>query len=196
MLVDRKAAEAAISAFLRALGHDVAADPLLAETPARVVDAFASDLLAGYDQDVAALIRAGSTAIPADQEHDFVAIRDLAVTTVCPHHLLPAHGTALVAYAPGALLLGLGTIAHLVSALSRRLSLQEAIGKGIAEALVDEGRARGALCMLSLRHTCLSCRGPRESAASVQSIATAGCFKDPGKLDLYSHLLPLLGPRP
>ena len=63
--MDRRAAEAAIADFLRALGHDPATDPELRETPARVVEAFADELLSGYSVNLATLVAKGSTDAPA-----------------------------------------------------------------------------------------------------------------------------------
>ena len=110
MPIDRAGAERAVAQFLTALGHDTESDPELAGTPARVVQAFAHDLLSGYNVDVASLLAEGSAASPGDQ--GLVIVRDIAISTVCPHHLLPALGQATVAYHPGKRLLGLGTPRH------------------------------------------------------------------------------------
>jgi GTP cyclohydrolase I len=182
MAIDREAAERAISDFLRALGHDPKKNPELDETPARATDAFANELLGGYDVDVRALIEGGSSPIAARSDahrHGIVAVRDIAVATVCPHHLLPALGTATVAYRPGKLLLGLGVIAHVVDAYARRLTMQEAIGERVVEALLEAGGARGAYCALDLTHSCLSARGARQNAAVVRTVATGGDLAGP-----------------
>jgi GTP cyclohydrolase I len=177
MAIDREAAERAIFDFLRALGHDPRANPELTDTPARATDAFAIELLRGYDVDVSALIEAGSSPLAARSDggqRGIVAIRDIAVATVCPHHLLPALGRATVAYRPGKLLLGLGVIAHVVDAYARRLTMQEAIGERVVEALIEVAGARGAYCALDLTHSCLSARGARQDAAVVRTVATGG----------------------
>ena len=108
-----------------------------------------------------------------------VVVRELAVTTVCPHHLMPGHGLALVAYLPDRRIAGIGTIAHVVDVLARRLTLQERIGAQVAELLVSELGARGALCKLSLTHTCLIARGERKAGTIVDTIAVAGTFAEP-----------------
>jgi GTP cyclohydrolase IA len=172
-MVDRKAAARAIEDFLRALGHEPVGE--LAGTGELVADAWADDLLEGEAIDAAALLREGSLAIDA-ADAGLVVLRDLAVTTMCPHHLLPAHGTALVAYLPGRRIAGIGTIAHIVDVLSRRLALQEQIGADVAALLVHELGALGALCRLSLTHSCLIARGERKHGAVVETIALAGTF--------------------
>jgi GTP cyclohydrolase IA len=175
-MLDRKAAARAIEDFLRALGHDIVGD--LVGTGQRVADAWADDLLEGESIDAGALLRDGSMAITG--ESGLVVLRDLGVTTSCPHHLLPAHGTGLVAYLPGDRIAGIGTIAHVVDALAHRLTLQERIGVEVADLLVRELGAKGALCGLRLTHTCLVARGERKTGAEVETLAVAGSFAEPG----------------
>ena len=85
---DRQAAARAIEDFLRAIGRDPKRDPNLAGTGARVTDAFVDELCDGYAVDIEALF--AESAI--DGASDVVSVRDIAVTTMCPHHLLPAKG--------------------------------------------------------------------------------------------------------
>jgi GTP cyclohydrolase I len=173
-MIDRAAAEQAIAAFLRALGHDPTTDPELRDTPARVTAAFADELLSGYLVDPAELVRQGTCATEAGVAGDLVTVRGLFVATTCPHHLLPAVGTATVAYLPGACCLGVGTIARLVDAFARRLTLQETVARAVVDALMQLAGARGAYCHLDLVHTCLTCRGAREPNARVGVTARAG----------------------
>jgi GTP cyclohydrolase I len=169
--MDRGAARTAIADFLRALGHDPASAPELAETPARVVDAFADELLAGYRVDLAALVQAGSTATAG---HGVVGLQDISVATVCPHHLMPGLGRANVVYRPGERVLGLGTIARLVEACARRLVLQETIGVDVVRALRTHAGARGAYCELTLVHGCLSARGACQAGARATTVIREG----------------------
>ncbi len=174
----RSDAERAIRDFLRALGHDPDS-PELAGTPKRVVDAFQDELLSGYAVDIPRLLAAGSE--PAREHRGVVIVRDIAISTICPHHLMPAVGSATVAYAPGARLLGLGTVAHLVEAYAKRLTLQEKIGTEVVNTLVEHGAA-GAFCRISLRHSCLSARGAEQHHASAITTARAGAFATPSGL--------------
>src|SRR6185369_5492580 len=118
-MVDRKAAARAIDDFLRALGYDLTGE--LEGTGERVADAWADDLVEGEATDAAAVLREGSLKTDADGV-GLVLLRDIPVSTMCPHHLLPAHGTALVAYLPGDRIAGIGTIAHVVDVLAHRLT--------------------------------------------------------------------------
>ena len=109
-----------------------------------------------------------------------VALTGLSVTSVCPHHLLPSHGTADVVYLPGTRVAGFGAISRALRALTRRLTLQEEAGQAMADVLVDALGAKGALCRMRLVHSCLVARGAREVGAAVQTLSLAGTFAEPG----------------
>ena len=182
MTVDRNAAQAAMVEFLRALGHDPAAHPELAGTAAHVVEAFADDFLSGEGVDLGALIHAGRVESDAATGSNLVVLRDLDVATLCPHHLTPALGRATVGYVPGRHLIGVGTLARLVDACARRLTLQERLGELVVDTLMQHAGARGAFCRLTLRHGCLCARGARQPDAWLETLAHAGELDSPERL--------------
>ena len=161
--------------FLLALGRDPDGDPDLLGTPARVVDAYANELLAGYGVDVKALLSDGEAVAPGKLS-GLVALRGISVSTICPHHLLLSHGSATVAYRPGQRLFGLGTLAAVVNAFARRLSLQEAIGEKVVQALVEHGGAQAAYCELRLVHGCVVARGARQASSELLTTARLGAI--------------------
>ncbi len=179
MTIDKKRAQLAMEEFLRALGHQFKS---VEQTAARVTNAYADELLSGYDVDLEVLIREGSEVLnsPADP----IVLDQIFTSTVCPHHLLVAQGTALVAYIPSERVLGLGTIARLVNACSRRLVLQEQIATDVVQALMHHGGARGAFCRLTLNHACLQARGANQPHAEATSWCGQGEFSDPRSLEL------------
>jgi len=171
--VDQKQAALAIETFLRAIGRDPAREPELVGTGKRVAEAFAEDLCKGYELDVDALFSTNLIVVPTGKT-EIVALRDIAVATTCPHHLMPATGFGTVAFAPRGRLLGLGAIAELVEAFSRRLTLQEAIGDHVVTALMTHLEPLWAGCRLVLTHTCLTARGERRQGAVTETVALAG----------------------
>lgn len=175
---DRARAARAIEEFLRAMGHEPAGE--LAGTGERVAEAWDVDLLAGEGVELAALLRDGSIEL-GEGPHGLVGLRGVNVASMCPHHLLPSHGRASIAYVPGRQAAGLGTIAQVIHAAARRLVLQETLGADVARALCDGLGARGALCRLELVHTCLAARGERQAAATVDTIAFAGTLAEAGE---------------
>lgn len=172
--IDRQGAARAIEAFLRAVGAPVDADPELRDTPRRVADAFSDELLTGYDEDPATILRDTTDT----RASGMVVVRDLPVATLCPHHLLPAQGTAHVGYIPEGRVVGLGALGRLVQCYARRLILQEDLGQAVADALVTHLGARGAGCMVDLSPTCLTMRGGRHHGARAVTTAFAGTLLD------------------
>ena len=173
MPVDRRQAAQAIETFLRALGRDPAREPELEGTGERVAQAFADDLCKGYELDVEELF-AKNVIVMKTGKTEVVALRDIAVATMCPHHLMPATGFGTVAFAPRGKLLGLGAIAELIDGFSRRLTLQETIGDHVADALMSHLEPVWAGCRLVLSHTCLTARGERRQGARTETVAIAG----------------------
>jgi GTP cyclohydrolase I len=171
---DRNAAARAIDEFLRAIGRDPAVERDLEGTGARVASAFLDELCDGYAVDVGELLRANLVAGRAG----IVVVRDVSVATMCPHHLLPATGAATVAFAPRALLVGIGTVVKLVDAFAHRLTLQESIGEEVCRALVAHLKPAWAGCRLAMQHACLTARGERRDAARVETVALAGELDD------------------
>jgi GTP cyclohydrolase I len=170
--VDRDGGARAIAAFLEALGYDPRS-PEFAGTPERVVAAFADELLRGRDVDLGALLRDGSEPTKTDAG-GLVLVRGVQAVTVCPHHLLPGLGSAIVAYLPGTRLIGLGAIARLVDACARRPTLQEHVGERVVSALIEHAGARGAFCELELLHTCFAARGAEQPEGRLVTVARAG----------------------
>jgi GTP cyclohydrolase I len=158
--------------FLRAVGAPVGIDPELAGTGRRVAEAFATEFLAGYDEDPAQILAESTRATSSG----LVIVRDISITTMCPHHLMPAKGIAHLGYLPASSIVGFGALVRLLSCFSRRLSLQETLGENIVEALSTHLGARGAGCVLRLDSTCLSARGERAHGATTLTHAFRGTF--------------------
>ena len=175
MPIDRKAAANAIDSFLRAIGRDPSTEPDLVGTGARVADAFADELCSGYSVDTRALL-AQSTIVGATD--GIVIVRDVPVTTMCPHHLLPASGTATIAMQTRERLVGLGTLASLVEAHARRLTLQERIGEGVVADVIAVLEPEWVGCRLVLVHGCMVARGERAIGTRVETIALRGATGD------------------
>lgn len=172
---DRKRAENAVAELLAALGYEQVGE--LEGTPERVASAWIDELVSGDDRDPIAILRSCSIVLP-EKDPGVVVLRGIAVSTVCPHHLLPSHGVCTVAYLPEKRAAGLGALAEAVQTLSRRLTLQESLGQNIASALIEGLGARGSLAKLDLVHTCFVARGERQSGSIMSTLALAGSFND------------------
>ncbi len=170
--MDRIAAARAIEDFLRALGRDPAATPDLRGTGERVAAAYADELCSGYAVDVDALLRENIIAAPSDGT--IAVLRDVALTTTCPHHLMAGVGKATIGFASNAHILGVGALARLLDAYARRLTLQETIGEGVVAAIEHNVHPRWVACRIEMTHTCMVARGERAHGARLVTFAVRG----------------------
>lgn len=149
-------AELHLRKFLEALDVDLSTEDTK-ETPRRVTEMYAHELLVGTNQSLKPLFESVSEATP-DSPQTHVAIGPIEATIVCPHHLLPSKGTVRIAYLPHRKILGFGAFVDLVSICSKRLILQEELGNIITESLITFLDAKSASCQLWFEPMCVNAR--------------------------------------
>ncbi|MBI5160484.1 MAG: GTP cyclohydrolase I FolE [Micrococcales bacterium] len=146
---DLERASRAVVEFLAALGYDTSVDRL-AGTPERVAAALAQ------------LLRPEplppTTLMPAETG-GAVIVRDLPFQSLCEHHLLPFRGVAHLGYLPGEGIVGLSTLARIVTVEASDLQIQERLTEAIADRLQAELAPRGVGVILEAEHLCMSLRG-------------------------------------
>ena len=157
--------------LLRAVGHPPAGSDELMETPVRASSMWLDEILDGYEWKPEEILSGGT---PVDGARDIVIVRDLFFHSTCPHHLLPYHGIAHVAYIPSDRAVGLSKIARLVDCFAHRLTIQEELGRNVAQALVDHLGAVGAACMLDTEQLCMIIRGVRKVGSRAITLSWAG----------------------
>ena len=167
--VDPLAAEAAVTALLRALGRDPAS-PHLAETPRRVARSYA-ELLTGRQFDL--------TTFPNDEGYDELVIaRDIPLQSLCEHHLLPFSGVAHIGYLPGARILGLSKLARVLELFARDLQVQERLTQQVADWLQEHLAPRGVGVVVEAEHLCMSLRGVRAPGSRTTTSALLGLLRE------------------
>lgn len=172
--VDQTRIANAVREILLAIGEDPNRDGLT-KTPERVAKAY-TELVAGMRQDPAEIL---STTF--DLGHDeLVVVRDIRFNSLCEHHMLPFFGKAHVAYIPSSTgqITGLSKLARLVDVFARRLQVQERLTTQIADALVDELNASGALVVIDAEHLCMSMRGANQPESRTLTSAVRGQLRN------------------
>ena len=179
MAVDRDRIARAVVEILAAVGEDPSREGL-SETPSRVADAY-EELFAGVGIDPQTLLAETMPVepMPAGTQSDAVVVTNIALRSVCEHHLLPFVGQAHVAYLPDAALIGLGRISRVVETLAARPQFQERLGEQIASALDDALSPRGVLVVLDSAHQCVTARGVRQMSSRTITVASRGELSEP-----------------
>ena len=171
--IDRGRIEKAVREILAAIGEDPDRDGLL-RTPARVAEMYA-EICSGINDDPARHL-----VVTFEADHDeMVLVRDIALYSICEHHLIPFHGRAHVAYIPGddGRITGLSKLARLVDGFAKRPQVQERLTTQIAEALVRRLQPAGAIVVIEAEHLCMAMRGIRKPGAVTTTSAVRGIFQ-------------------
>ena len=171
----------AIEAFLEGAGLEVEGTEL-EQTPDNVARAWIESYLDGYDADPATILKDAYESPAVDGASETVLLKDIPFQGMCPHHLLPFHGRAHVAYIPGKKLASLSSLARLVDCFAHRLDIQESVTRRIADALLRHLDAAGAAVVVDTDQTCMTTRGvTREGTRTVTQHFT-GVFADESSL--------------
>ena len=186
--VDIPRLEKAVREILYAIGEDPDRDGLV-RTPNRVAEMYA-EICSGLHEDPSRHL-----IVTFEANHDeMVLVRDIALYSVCEHHLAPFHGRAHVAYIPGddGRITGLSKLARLVDGFAKRPQVQERLTTQIADAIVEILQPRGAFVMIEAEHLCMSMRGVRKPGTLTLTSAVRGLFKDSAAT--RAEVMSLIGP--
>lgn len=181
--MDDKPAEL-FRAFLHSLGLDEQQDPELARTPERVTQMM-GELFSG----ISSAPPEPSTFSLSDEEakNDPVVIAAIPFQSMCVHHLLPFFGCVDVAYIPGELMVGFGSIGRIVDHFARRPQVQERMIAQIANHIEKTLKPDGLLVRLRARQLCMEMRGSQKRGELI-SLAGRGCLQDgPRRAELLSQ---------
>ena len=171
---DQKRAEDAVRELLIAVGENPDREGLR-DTPGRVARAY-QEIFAGLWQEPEDVL-----TTTFDLGHDvMVLVKDIEVTSVCEHHLVPFRGVAHVGYIPShsGKITGLSKLARLVDVYARRPQVQERLTTQVADSLMRILEPRGVIVVIECEHMCMSMRGIRKPGAKTITSAVRGQLRD------------------
>ena len=165
--------EAAVRDILLALGEDPDREGLL-ETPARVARMY-NEILAGLREDPKEHLY---KQFSADKHGELVLVKDIAIYSMCEHHMLPFYGKAHIAYIPkDGRITGLSKLARMADGFARRLQVQERLTTQMADAVMEVLQPRGVLVVIEAEHMCMTMRGVQKPGSLTLTSAVRGYFE-------------------
>ena len=165
--------ERQVEQMLKELGEDVHREGL-ERTPARVAAAMRY-LTSGYAKNAHDIL---NDALFVEEYDEMVIVKDIDVTSLCEHHLLPFIGKCHVAYMPHRKIVGLSKIPRLVDMYARRLQVQERLTTQIANTLNEVLQPRGVAVVIEAVHLCMLMRGVEKQNSKAVTSAMLGGFRD------------------
>lgn len=171
-MVDKEKIKEGVRLLLEGIGEDVAREGL-AETPDRIARMY-EEIFAGIDEK--AITHLSKTFQVYGGE--MVLEKDIVFYSMCEHHFMPFYGKAHVAYIPDGKVVGLSKLARTVEVFAKRPQLQEQLTKQIADALVKDLGAKGAMVVIEAEHMCMTMRGVKKPGSKTITAVTKGDFEN------------------
>jgi GTP cyclohydrolase IA len=170
--VDLEKIAQGVRLILEGIGEDADRDGLK-ETPRRVAD-FYAELTEGMWDEPKEHIK----PLPGDSHDEMVIVKDIAIASVCEHHLAPFTGKCHIAYIPkGGRIVGLSKLARISEIFARRLQVQERLTQQIANTLFEGIQPLGVMVVIEAEHTCMTLRGVKKSGAKTVTSCVLGGFR-------------------
>src|SRR5215813_9038852 len=172
-IMDLEKIEAGVRLSLEGIGEDLAHAGVL-DTPRRVAEMYA-EVCGGMHEDPTSEVK----VIPAETHDEIVMVKDIAIASLCEHHLLPFTGVAHIAYIPkDGRIVGLSKLARIVDIYARRPQVQERLTTQIAELLYHgDLQPKGVMVVIEAIHLCMTMREVKKAGATTITSAVRGVFR-------------------
>ncbi len=174
--MDKDKIKQGVQLIIEGIGEDAAREGLV-ETPDRIARMY-EEIFAGLNEDAAVhLSKTFST-----QNTDMIIEKDITFYSMCEHHFLPFYGKAHIAYIPNGRVAGLSKLARTVEVYARRPQLQERMTVQIADAIMENLDAKGAMVIIEAEHMCMTMRGIKKPGSRTVTISSKGIFTEDAEL--------------
>jgi GTP cyclohydrolase I len=169
--------EVAMQGVLDALLIDTTNDHNTIETAKRVAKMYVREVFKGRY-----LPRPAVTDFPnAKRLDEMYTVGPITVRSACSHHLVPILGMAWIGVIPGERVIGLSKFNRLTEWVMARPHIQEEAAVMLADEIEGLIKPKGLAVVIRAAHQCISWRGVRESATSMNTSVMRGLLMDNDK---------------
>ena len=174
--MDKDKIKHGVQLIIEGIGENAAREGLI-ETPDRIARMY-EEIFAGLNENASVhLSKTFST-----QNTDMIIEKDITFYSMCEHHFLPFYGKAHIAYIPNGRVAGLSKLARTVEVYARRPQLQERMTVQIADAIMENLDAKGAMVIIEAEHMCMTMRGIKKPGSRTVTISSKGIFTEDAEL--------------
>ena len=173
MSIDKKRIEFAINEILLAIGEDPNREGLK-ETPRRVANMY-EEIFGGLEEEPSQHLK----IFCEDCQEDVpIIIKDIPLSSMCEHHLLPFIGVVHIAYIPrDGKIIGLSKFSRIVNCFAKRPQVQERLTNQIADFIFKSINPIGVAVIIEAEHLCMTMRGTKAVGSKTQTITLRGEMK-------------------
>ncbi len=174
--MDKDKIKQGVQLIIEGIGEDASREGLV-ETPDRIARMY-EEIFAGLNENASVhLSKTFST-----QNTDMIIEKDITFYSMCEHHFLPFYGKTHIAYIPNGRVAGLSKLARTVEVYARRPQLQERMTVQIADAIMENLDAKGAMVIIEAEHMCMTMRGIKKPGSRTVTISSKGIFTEDAEL--------------
>ena len=174
--MDKDKIKQGVQLIIEGIGEDASREGLV-ETPDRIARMY-EEIFAGLNENASVhLSKTFST-----QNTDMIIEKDITFYSTCEHHFMPFYGKAHIAYIPNGRVAGLSKLARTVEVYARRPQLQERMTVQIADAIMENLDAKGAMVIIEAEHMCMTMRGIKKPGSRTVTISSKGIFTEDAEL--------------
>lgn len=165
--------EQSIKKIFSHIGEDVSRSEI-SLTPARMIEGY-KNIFSGYSEEPSKII---GNVFSHVETNDIILFEKIDFFSTCEHHFIPFFGKIQVAYIPNKNVIGFSRVTLLVSAITRRMQIQERIAFEISNILQNSLlKPEGVFVKIEGNHFCHLAKEKTSSPLVLKNICTTGSFK-------------------
>src|SRR6266581_4167088 len=101
---------------------------------------------------------------------------------LCEHHALPFYGLAYIGYIAHVHIIGISKLTRLVRLFAKRFTVQERLGRQIADTFTAMLEPHGVAVYVEAHHLCMQMRGVKETASLTRTTVWRGEYEQNSSL--------------
>jgi GTP cyclohydrolase I len=174
-----------VRSILETLGMDLE-DDSLRRTPYRVAKMYVEEIFSGLHPDNKPKVTLFENKYQYSQ---MLVEKNIAVYSMCEHHLVPIYGKAHVAYISNGEVIGLSKINRIVKYFSKRPQVQERLTRQIAQELKETLKTEDVAVVIDAAHMCVAARGVEDVNSTTVTADLSGQFrKEATRLEFLKYI--------